>query len=115
MYQYYYLLVRLRSYFLPLVITFAFGLVQGSEEQGRRVPYGALVKQAAFFLLLLYMSYATYAFNRDTKKMKSNIYIASTVFDLLDHRSSDIEKSQMNKAIKFWKEDFMKDTHNKVN
>lgn len=115
MYQYYYLLVRLRSYFLPLVITFAFGLVQGSEEQGRRVPYGALVKQAAFFLLLLYMSYATYAFNRDTKKMKSNIYIASTVFDLLDHQSSDIEKSQMNKALKFWKEDFMKDTHNKVN
>ena len=61
------------------------------------------------------MSYATYAFNRDTKKMKSNIYIASTVFDLLDHQSSDIEKSQMNKALKFWKEDFMKDTHNKVN
>lgn len=115
MYQYYYLLVRLRSYFLPLVITYAFSLVQGSEDQGKRVPYGALVKQAASFLLLLYMGYATYAFNRDTRKMKSNVYIASTVFDLLDHRSSDIEKSQMNKALKFWKEDFMKDTHNKVN
>lgn len=115
MYQYYYLLVRLRSYFLPLVITYGFSLVQESENRGQRVPYGALVKQAASFLLLLYMTYATYAFNRDTKQMKSNIYIASTVFDLIDHRPSDVQKTQMNKALKYWREDFMKDTHNKVN
>jgi hypothetical protein len=61
------------------------------------------------------MTYATYAFNRDTKQMKSNIYIASTVFDLIDHRPSDVQKTQMNKALKYWREDFMKDTHNKVN
>lgn len=115
MYQYYYLLVRLRSYFLPIVIVYVFNIVQKTEDEHVHVSYGALMKQLSCVLLFVYMSHAVYAFNRDAKLLKHKIYTSCTVFDLLDHRSCDIQKKQMEQARRWWEEDFMTSASNKIN
>lgn len=115
MYQHYYLLGRLRSYFLPLVIVFAFNMVQEAENRHVHVPYGALLKQLGCVVLFLYMVHSTYAFEKNARLQKNKIYTTCTVFTLMDHRASDVQKAQMKQARQWWEEDFMKGVGNKVN
>lgn len=115
MYQYYYLLWRIRSYFIPVVIVYIFNLVQQAEDEHKQVPYGAFVKQFGSVILFLYLGYCTYSFHRSASAMKYPIYASCTVFDLIDHRASDLQKSQLKKAMSWWKEEWMKDENNKVN
>lgn len=115
MYQYYYLLWRIRSYFIPIVIVYAFNLIQQAEDEHKHVPHGAFIKQCSSMILLLYLAYSTYTFHRSASAMKYPIYASSTVFDLIDHRSSDIRNAQLKQARTWWREEWMKDDHNKVN
>lgn len=115
MYQYYYLLWRIRSYFIPIVIAYGFQLVQQAEDEHKRVPYGAFVKQAASVFLFLYLGYYTYSFHRSAAEMKNPIYNACTVFDLIDHRASDIKRTQMEQARHWWEDDFQSKQNNKLN
>lgn len=115
MYQYYYLLWRIRSYFLPIAIVYVFQLVQRVEDEKRTVPYGVMVKQAASVLVFLYLGYYTHSFHLHASQLKSPIYEACTVFDLRHHRSVDIRNAQMKKAYKWWCEDFESKKNNKLN
>ena len=114
LYQYYYLLNRIRSYFTPLILVFIFRYVQQAEREHKSIPYGQLLKQSACFIMMLYMIHATYAIHRGDRMVKHKVNEACTVFELIDHRASDVQKSQMKKAELWWKEDFMKDDTNKI-
>lgn len=113
-YQYYYLLNRLRSYFTPLIIVFLFRQVQEAEDKQVHVPYGAFAKQLACVIGLVYMLHTTYALHRSTQSMKHKVCETCTVFDLINHRPVDVQKSQMRKAELWWEEDFMSDETNRI-
>ena len=115
LYQYYYLLWRIRSYFLPLIIVYGFNLVQSIEDEQIHVPYGRLVRQMACLVIFVYLGHFTYLCKRSSLESKHDIYEVCTVFDLVDHRASDVQKSQLLKAKLWWEEDFMKNQQNKVN
>ncbi|MBR0194748.1 MAG: EpsG family protein [Paludibacteraceae bacterium] len=114
LYQYYYLLGRIRSFFLPLVIVYIFSTVQKAEDEPIHVPYGTLLKQLCSVLLFLYMGHSVYAFNKNAQLLKHKIYTACTVFDLIDHRACDVQNTQMKKARLWWEEDFMNNTGNQL-
>ncbi len=115
LYQYYYLLERLRSYFLPIIIVYVFRLVQTAEEEHWQVPYGTLLKQLCTLVIVLYLGHSILFLHRGTQQLKNNVYASCTVFDLIDHRPSDVQNAQMKLARKYWQEDFMKNEKNKVN
>lgn len=114
LYQYYYLLDRLRSYFLPVVIVFVFRLVQSTEDKHLEVPYGTLAKQLCSLVLVIYLVHSILFLHRGTQQLKNNVYASCTVFELIDHRPSDVQNSQMKLAQKYWKEDFMANPTNKI-
>lgn len=113
-YQYFYLLERVRSYFLPIVIVYVFGLVQKAEDEKRHVPYGALLKQLASVVLLVFMIHTVQGHHSSASQLKNNVYRSCTVFDLIDHRPCDVQKSQMDLALRYWQEDFMKNEQNRI-
>ena len=113
-YQYYYILWRIRSYFIPVIIVYAFNLVQQAEDKQVYIPYGMLVKQACSVLLFCYLGYYTYSFHKSTQDMKHPIYASCTVFDLIGKRSGDVQKSQLLKARLWWEDDFHRKQGNKL-
>lgn len=113
-YQYYYLLNRLRSYFTPLILLFVFRLVQNAERDKVRIPYGQLIKQFLSVLVIAYMVHSTISLHRGAKVLKNKVNDTCTVFDLIDNRASDVQKSQMKKARLFWEQDYMQHENNKL-
>ena len=114
LYQYYYLLERIRSYFLPIVIVGVFNQVQNAENTQKKIPYGTLMKQLCSVLIFVFMIHSVYKFHVSTSQLKNNVYKSCTVFELIDHRSSDIQNAQMKLAYRYWKEDFMKNENNRI-
>lgn len=115
MYQYYYILGRMRSYFIPLVITYVFNLVQQTEDEKKpSIPYGALMKQVSCVVIFFYMVHSVRVFTLDAQKMKNPIYNACTVIDLIDHRAVDVQNKQMTQARLWWEQDFMQNVSNRV-
>lgn len=114
LYQYYYLLERIRSYFLPIVIVGVFNQVQSAENTQKKIPYGTLMKQLCSVLIFVFMIHSVYKFHVSTSQLKNNVYKSCTVFELIDHRSSDIQNAQMKLAYRYWKEDFMKNENNRI-
>ena len=114
LYQYYYMLWRIRSYFLPLMIVYGFNLVQQTEDEQVHVPYGKAIKQLACIVIFLYLGHFIHLCQRSSYESKHDIYAVCTVFDLIDHRPADVQKSQLKKARLWWEEDFMKNQDNKL-
>ncbi|MBR1481296.1 MAG: EpsG family protein [Paludibacteraceae bacterium] len=114
LYQYYYLLVRLRSYFLPIVIVYLFRTIQTSEDSGQHIPYGQLIKQAASLLVFVYLAHSAYSFHAGTLQLKNNVYNDCTVFCLSGKKVTDVRTAQLRLAERYWKEDFMKNEQNKI-
>ena len=108
LYQSYYLLGRLRSYFLPVIIVYLFRLIQQSESIHPVIPYGRLFKQTAVLSVFLYSAHLTYSFHRSAQQMKYPIYNACTVFDLNGHNKRELQQRQLKLAKNWWKTDFHK-------
>ena len=113
-YQYYYLLNRLRSHFLPLAIVWGFRLVQEAEDGHRHVPYGVLLKQTTCLVLLLFCINSTYRFDQGTKLLKSKVYDTCTLLDLRNHDSNELMWRQIHRAQHYWWYEFMKNENNKL-
>ena len=114
LYQYYYLLNRIRSYFTPLILVYIFSVVQNAEKQQIHIPYGQLIKQLTCFIVCLYMAHTAIAIHRGGQVLKNRVNDTCTVFDLIDHRASDIQNAQMKKARLFWEQDYMQHENNKL-
>ncbi len=111
-YQYYYLLNRVRSYFVPLIIVWVFRLIQEAEDQGSIIPYGALLKQSGCVLLFAFCIHTTIVFTQKAKELHAPIYEVCTLFDLHYGNVEAVKEKQLNKARLFWKEDFMQHENN---
>lgn len=113
-YQYYFLLNRLRSYFLPFIILF---IAQTAEEQdtlAHPVPYGKVVLQTCMVVVFLYFGYSMYRFKQQSDALHAPITKASTVFDLRHYSQPMIRERQMRIAVRYWEEDYMKSNDNKL-
>ena len=116
LYQYYYLLNRIRSYFTPIILVYVFNYVQNAEKRPVHIPYGKLLTQATCFIMLLYMTHVTISLHRNEKMMHNHVNEACTVFDLMgDTRIKDVQKNQLHRAERYWAEDFMKQEQNRIN
>ena len=115
LYQYYYLLNRIRSYFTPVLLLYIFNYVQKAEKT-RHIPYGQLIRQFACFIMVLYMIHIPFSVLRIDKKMHSHVNDTCTVFSFAGKATKEeVQRRQMARARKFWDEDFMKDNTNRIN
>lgn len=121
LYQYFYLLVRLRSYFLPVLLVYLFRLVQDAEDSGEPgFRGGVLLKELCCIFAIAYFGYVTYRFEQSANRMferaytpgKKTIYSTSTVFDLRHRSAKDIQEERMLIAKYYWWYDYMKGENN---
>ena len=108
LYQYYYLLNRLRSYFLPFIIAFIFNQVYSKEPLVLPIKNVRLLGQSAVMLIYLIFSYYIVSWNVSHQKLVGRIYEASTVFDRLNDSEAAIKKRQLHKAELYWTVDVQK-------
>lgn len=116
LYQYYFLLMRMRSFFLPVLIVYVFGFIQDSEDNNIPVPYGTLLKQLTSVIIIFYLAHSTYSFDKNSKLFRNDIYAACTVFDVMNDKGKQhaVQERQVELADKWWEEDFMRNDDNKM-
>lgn len=123
LYQYFYLLVRLRSYFLPLLLVYLFRLVQDAEDaNGVIVRGGMVLKELCCIFAFVYFGYVIYRFEQNANRMferaytpgKKTIYSTSTVFDLRHRSARDIQAERMLIAKYYWWYDYKKGENNTI-
>ena len=106
LYPYYFLLVRLRSYFVPFIVYYLVVLLS-DEQRTRAVPYGQMIKQALMLLVLVYYIHVGCSQERGAKLLHSPVYRASTVFELRNASAQQIHNRQMKVAYEYWQKDYM--------
>lgn len=112
LYQQYYILNRIRSYFIPILIVYVFNL----SYDKIRMPNTLILRQ--IFVILIYI----YSLNSIRAKyidfnitlVKSGIYNSSTIFDRIKKSEAEIKKEQMRKAKIYWEEEFMENDTNYI-
>ena len=112
-YQYYFLLNRLRSYFTPFIVWYLVFLATDGKR-AREIPYMALIRQSVAMLMIVYFANATYGYIRGAKQLHTPIARASTLFNLRHESPKQIRDRQMKLALRYWQEDYMKQNDNKL-
>lgn len=113
LYQYYYLLNRVRSYFVPFVVYYII-LLMSDEERSRAVPHSSLIKQALMILLMVYHSHAAVSQIKGGRLLHEPMPRACTVLELRHATSKQIRDRQMRYAYMYWTLDYMKSSDNKL-
>jgi hypothetical protein len=113
LYPYYFLLARIRSYFVPLV-TYYLVLSLSDEERSKAIPYSSLIKQVFMLLILGYYIHFAINLERFTRQLHAPIAKGSTVFQLRDASPEQIRRRQMKIAETYWAKDYMKETNNRL-
>lgn len=114
LYQYYYLLNRIRSYFTPVILVYIFNYVQRAERE-KHIPYGQLLKQLTSFVMMVYMVHVTFSLYRNESRMRNHVNETCTVFSLLgDESKEEVQRRQLKRAHRYWDEDFMKSDENLI-
>ena len=106
LYPYYFLLVRIRSYFVPFIVYYLV-LVLSDDQRTRAVPYGQMIKQALMLLVLFFYIHVAVSQERGARLLHSPVYRASTVFELKNASSRQIRNRQMKVACEYWQKDYM--------
>lgn len=104
LYPYYYLLVRLRSYFVPFIV---FYLITVFSDGQRTIPYQSLIKQSLMVLVLFFYIHVAVSQERGAHLLHSPVYRASTVFELKNATAQQIRNRQMKIATVYWEKDYM--------
>ena len=113
MYPYYFLLARVRSYFIPLILYYVF-LLFGQSELSQIVPYNSLIKQTFMLLIIAYFAHTTVSLERGARTLHSPVYRACTIFELRYSDQKHIRDRQMQTAYTYWTKDYMKSSDNKL-
>jgi len=111
LYQNYYLLNRIRSYFIPVVVVFLFLLIKESSFIRKRKYI--LFQELAFVAIYIFLSTVIIRRSIEQNNLKSGIYDTSTVFSRLTRSEKDIRQEQLKKAEVFWKNEFKQNIKNK--
>lgn len=112
-YQYYYLLMRIRSYFIPIIAVYVISLVN-KEAQARQIPYSALARQAMAFILILYFVHGAVRYDQMVKSWQSPVAKACTIFELRHASQKQICDRQMKIAEWYWETDYRSGDNNKL-
>lgn len=113
LYQYFYLLNRIRSFFVPFIVCYIIHLL-GDEERSIVVPYSSLIKQSIMVIILAYYTHSAISLEKGSRLLHVPIYKMSTVFELRHASQKQIRDKQMEMAYKYWTQDFMKGGDNKL-
>ena len=114
-YQYFYVLNRMRSYFLPIIILYTINLsLQYFENKQYKIPFATCVRQLAILFMFTYVIFQTHTLENSYKKNKSQIHDCTTIFELKYSDKETIKQRQLKKAKIYWKEDFMDGSQNRL-
>ena len=103
LYQYYYVLNRMRSYFLPFIIVYIINTThEYFKNNNNLLPYATLLKQLTIVFFFVYSAYFTYSTEKTYSQTVSQFYDRSTVFDLINNDANAIKKRQLKKAEIYW-------------
>lgn len=100
LFQYWFLLNRIRSYFLPFIIPYFCYVVYHSRQRNRLPIQLFVLLFLAFGISLIYRN------NRDAEKLYSKSNNISTVFERFKYSETDLQQRQMDEAEKFWRYDY---------
>lgn len=116
-YHYFFLLERLRSFFLPLLLAYLFRVVQDAEDSDEQLMNRQVMFVKNGFILFLFLYFGLRAVNFDlgVQRYRSKlhthggktIYTPCTVFDLRHHSSKYLRQERMHIAECYWNYDFM--------
>ena len=113
LYQYFFLLNRIRSYYTPLILFYLIRMAT-DEHQKNSFPYAALLRQSVAVLFFLYCTHGMIGYVRSARKLHAPITRASTLFDLRKQSPEQIRDKQMKIAQRYWTEDYMQRENNKL-
>ncbi len=109
LFQYYFLLNRLRSFFIPFVIIYTITICYKSNIKDK-IP-----KQLFALLFIAFSVFHANSIQIQTNSMKSKVNYPSTVFDTLHSDPKTIKQKQIEEAVIFWKKDYKKKKKNDDN
>lgn len=108
LYQYYYLLNRIRPYFVIFIVTFAISNIQHYiNEKHNSIKYAKLLSEITATIVVIYLSYhtqQTISYNIKSERL----YNYSTIFDLLTEDKNTIVERQMHLAHTYWDKYYIK-------
>lgn len=96
--KHWFLLNRIRSYFLPIILMYIFSNQQHIERK--------IIKQIAFSGVAIYMLLTTFLLYRNIESAKSKVNYPQTIFSLLKHSKSEIIEKTDKRIDKFWKDEY---------
>ncbi len=109
LYQYYPILWRLRSYFIPFAIVYIFTAIHEFQMNKNSLDcpfnmkkYYPALNVCIVLIVALFCFYSIIANYRAQNKLKSRIYETSTVFDLFQTDSDIIKTERLMRAYSFW-------------
>lgn len=113
LYQYFFLLNRIRSYFAPFVVYYVIMLLS-NQQLSRLVPYSGFIKQSLMVLIMVYYSHIVVSQIRDGRQLHAPMARACTIFELRHATQKQIRDRQMQYAYIYWTQDYMKKENNKL-
>lgn len=99
LYQYWYLLNRLRSFFLPFIIVYM------QHEIAKSDIKDALPRQIFATIFMLYAIVFNYHNNIRADYAQSHTFDTITIFDLIDNDTEPLQKHQLEEANLYWDHD----------
>lgn len=103
LYQDFFLLNRLRSFFIPIAIVYVINMLQEKNAYG-----GIIYKQV--LVLIFYIISITMAIKLEIseKEMASGVSEYTTIFELIDKPEWQIKQDKLKKSEIYWKKDYLK-------
>ena len=101
LFQYWFILNRLRSYFLPLAIIYIINTIQKSKNKS------VLPKQILVFAILFFAGIFYRGYHKGLERSVSKVNETSTIFQLFTKSKEQVKNEQMQKADKFWKYEYL--------
>lgn len=110
-YQFFPLLWRIRSYFIPFLITYIFTTTyKANNTQNENIEVSPFMTKNRKVLipisstfLLLFCVHTIISSYKVQNGLRSGVYETCTVFDLLGHTREELESRQVSKAIYYWR------------
>ncbi len=102
-YQDYFLLNRIRSYFIPIAIVYVINIL---ESKITRKQYSNVL--ILIFTVYIVIFYSGFKLHTEDKKAQSGVNEFTTVFALTKASEGEIRNEKMKKAKKFWENEYKK-------
>lgn len=127
-YQFFFLLNRMRSCFLPVLLFYLFRVVQDAEDRATvsenvfSGEWQPVVKKICVALLMLYCFRHVYNVEMDIQQQRcrhytpqgKTAYSTCTIFDLRHHSASSVQRERLYIAGCYWSYDFMQENSTRL-